>query len=196
MNMKGKIVASIAVLVLLVAGCSSSDPTASEEYQALEQELAQTESELAEMTVERDVLAEEPPAVAVASEDAAGLVAPEEIAALIEDWYAANDLGDGSVLDLYLPEGYHLYGDERIEYDEIVGHLSGGAGNTENEWITEPLLIADEGNGRYVVVRGIRVMYGGVYPNASALMFEVFTTPDDDLRFAQTAWFYDNEWGD
>ena len=192
--MKRTIVASIAVLVLVAAGCSSSDPTASEEYQALEQDLAQTEAELVEMTVERDVLAEEPPAVAVASEEAVGLVAPEEIAALIEDWYAANDLGDGSVLDLCLPEGYHLYGDKRFEYDEIVGHLSGGP--AENEWITEPLLIADEGNGRYVVVRGMRIMFTGIYPNASALMFEIVTTPDDELRFAQTAWFYDNEWGD
>ena len=187
--------ATVAVaLLLLMAGCSSGDPTASDEYQALEQELAQTETQLAEMTVERDVLAEEPPAVAVASEEAAGFVAPEEIAALIEDWYAANDLGDGSVLDLYLPEGYHLYGDKRFEYDEIVGHLSGGP--AENEWITEPLLIADEGNGRYVVVRGMRIMFTGIYPNASALMFEIVTTPDDELRFAQTAWFYDNEWGD
>lgn len=187
--------ATVAVaLLLLMAGCSSSDPTASDEYAAIEQELAQTETQLAEMTVERDVLAEEPPAVAVASEEAAGFVAPEEIAALIEDWYAANDLGDGSVLDLYLPEGYHLYGDKRFEYDEIVGHLSGGP--AENEWITEPLLIADEGNGRYVVVRGMRIMFTGIYPNASALMFEIVTTPDDELRFAQTAWFYDNEWGD
>ena len=192
--MNRTIVAIVAVLLLVVAGCSSSDPTASDEYQALEQELAQTETQLAEMTVERDVLAEEPLAVAVASEEAAGFVAPEEIAALIEDWYAANDLGDGSVLDLYLPEGYHLYGDKRFEYDEIVGHLSGGP--AENEWITEPLLIADEGNGRYVVVRGMRIMFTGIYPNASALMFEIVTTPDDELRFAQTAWLYDNEWGD
>lgn len=191
--MRRTLVASIAILALAVAGCSSSDPTASEEYQALGQELVQTESELAEMAIERDVLADEASAVAVASEEAVGLVVPEEIAALIEDWFAANELGDGSVLDLYLPEGYHLYGDERFEYDEIVGHLSGG--NSDHEWITEPLLIADEGNGRYVVVRGMRVVFGGVYPHASALMFEIFTTPDDALRFAQTAWFYDNEWG-
>jgi ABC-type Fe3+ transport system substrate-binding protein len=56
-------------LLLLMAGCSSSDPTASDEY-----------------------------------------VAPEELAALIDNWYAANDRADGSVLDLHVPEGYHLYG--------------------------------------------------------------------------------------
>ena len=69
--MKRTIVASIAVFVLVVAGCSSSSPTE----------------------------------------------APAELAALIDDWYAANERGDGSVLDLYVPEGYHLYGDQRFEHD-------------------------------------------------------------------------------
>jgi hypothetical protein len=53
-------------LLLVVTGCSSSDPTASEEYAALELELAQTEAEFAiarieaqleKVTAERDALA-------------------------------------------------------------------------------------------------------------------------------------------
>lgn len=70
--MKRIIVASIAVFALVVAGCSSSDPTASEEYQALEQELAavdqqlveteqdlaQSEAEVVAITAERDALAQ------------------------------------------------------------------------------------------------------------------------------------------
>jgi outer membrane murein-binding lipoprotein Lpp len=185
---------TIAVVLLLVlAGCSSSDPTASDEYVAIEQELAQTEAQLVEVTAERDALAEEPPAAAVASEEAAGTVAPEEIAALIDGWYAANDLGDGSVLDLYVPEGYHLYGDKRIEYDEIVNHLSGGGTGIEHEWITEPLLIAEDDDGRYVVVRGMRIT-SATWSNASALLFEIVTTPEGELRIVQTAFFYDNEW--
>jgi hypothetical protein len=136
-------------LLLLMAGCSSSDPTASDEY-----------------------------------------VAPEELTALIDNWYAANDRADGSDLDLYVPEGYHLYGDQRIEYDEIPAHLS--SGGLETEWITEPLLIAEDEDGRYVVVRGMRIL--GSWSNASALLFEIVTTADDELRLVQTAWFYDNEW--
>lgn len=63
--MKRTIVATTAVLVLLVAGCSSSDPTASFEYQALEQKLSDTEHELAQaetqvvaISAERDALAQ------------------------------------------------------------------------------------------------------------------------------------------
>ncbi len=182
----------VALLLLVTAGCSSSDPTASDEYAAIEQELAQTDAQLVEMTAERDALAEEPPAAAVASGETAGAVAPEELAALIDGWYAALERGDDSVLDLYLPEGYHLYGDKRIEHDEIVGHLSGGTG-IENEWITEPLLIAEDEDGRYVVVRGMRNT-SAIWSNASALLFEIVTTPDDELRLVQTAWFYDSEW--
>jgi hypothetical protein len=127
------------------------------------------------------------------AEEGSSTVAPEELAALIDDWYAALDRGDDSVLDLYLPVGYHLYGDKRIEYDEIPAHLSGGS--IEHEWITEPLLIAEDADGRYVVVRGMRIS-SPVWSNATALMFEIVTTADDELRFVQTALFYDNEWSD
>ena len=58
------------LVVLIVTGCSSSDPTASDEYQTLEQELAQAESELALMTAERDALAEEGAAEAIAAVEA------------------------------------------------------------------------------------------------------------------------------
>lgn len=51
-----RLIAVIAVLGLLLAACSS-DPTASDEYQDLEQQLAETEDVLADVTAERDVLA-------------------------------------------------------------------------------------------------------------------------------------------
>jgi len=57
--MRKRLIPFTAALLLLVAGCSSSDPTASNEYEALEQELAeanqavtQLESQLAEITAE------------------------------------------------------------------------------------------------------------------------------------------------
>lgn len=131
------------------------------------------------MTAERDALAEEAPAAAVASAEAAATVAPEELAALIDDWYAALTRGDDSVLDLYVPEGYHRYGDRRIEYDEIPGHLQGGG--IEHVWITEPLLITDEGDGRYVVVRGMRNTSPSEWSSASAISFEIVATADDEL---------------
>lgn len=119
------------------------------------------------------------------------VTAPDELVALVDEWYAANDRGDGSVLELYVPEGYHLYGDQRFEYNEIVNHLS--AGGVEHEWLTEPLLIAEDDDGRYVVVRGLRNT-SAAWSNASALLFEIVTTPEDELRIVQTAWFYDSDW--
>jgi hypothetical protein len=121
------------------------------------------------------------------------VTAPDELAALVDEWFAALDRGDDSVLDLYVSDGYHLYGDQRFDYDEIVAHLSGGS--VQHEWLTEPLLIAEDADGRYVVVRGMRNS-SPVWSNASALLFEIVTTTDDELRLVQTAWFYDSEWSD
>jgi hypothetical protein len=62
--MKKGLAAVAAVLAILIAGCAANDPTASDEYGALETELAQTnrelaeaEDELAEMTAHCDELA-------------------------------------------------------------------------------------------------------------------------------------------
>jgi hypothetical protein len=116
---------------------------------------------------------------------------PAEISALVDNWFEALAREDGSVLELYVPEGYHLYGDTRIEHDGIPAHLS-TPGYT-HEWTTPTLLITNEGNGRYVVVRGMRnTSSAGSW--ASALLFEIVETPNDGLRLAQTAWFYDSEW--
>lgn len=53
-----RVVSVLAVLGFLIAGCSS-DPTASEEYQALEIQLAVVQRQLDEVTGERDALAQE-----------------------------------------------------------------------------------------------------------------------------------------
>ncbi len=50
--------AALMVVALTVTGCTT-DPTTSDQYEALEQELAQTEAQLADVTVERDALAAE-----------------------------------------------------------------------------------------------------------------------------------------
>ncbi len=121
------------------------------------------------------------------------VTAPDELVALVNEWSAALDRGDSSVLDLYVPDGYHLYGDQRFEYDEIEAHLT--AGTVEHEWLTEPLLVAEDADGRYVVVQGLRNT-SPIWSNASALLFEIVTTADDELRLVQTAWFYDSEWTD
>ena len=131
------------------------------------------------------------PACSDSDDEATPLTPSPEIVALIDQWWDANGAGDGSVLDLYVDEGYHLYGDQRYEYDQIPGHLS--ASGIQHEWVTEPLLIAEDADGRYVVVRGVRNSSGS-WENTSAMLFEIVTTPEDELKIVQTAWFYDSEW--
>ncbi len=113
---------------------------------------------------------------------------PVEVSALIDDWYAALERGDGSALDLYLSNGYHLYGDLRFDHDQVLAHLQ--EGGIEHEWITEPLLIAQDEDGSYVAVRGMRNTTPSGFSDASAVLFEIVTTTDGELRLAQTAWFF------
>lgn len=123
-------------------------------------------------------------------ESTADTAVPAEVSTLIDEWYSANERADGSVLDLYLPSGYHLYGDERIDYSEIPGHL-GGNPDFQHEWITEPMLITADDDGSYVVVRGMRnILEARGWDDSSVLAFEIETTDDGSLKLAQTAWIY------
>jgi hypothetical protein len=119
--------------------------------------------------------------------ESAAQAPPDEVAALVDDWFAAAEAGDGSVTDLYLPNGYHLYGDQRVEHDDIEAHLTGGG--YEHEWITDTMLVADDGDGSYVVVRGMRNS-NEFESDQSALAFEVVTTDEGELRLAQTSWLF------
>jgi outer membrane murein-binding lipoprotein Lpp len=188
--MKRTIVASIAVLVLVVAGCSSSDPTASDEYQAIEQELAAAEQQLAETEqalAEAQQEASEPSSKASQAEaEISALTPPDEVVLLLEEWVAALNRSDGSVVELYRPNGYHLYGTEKIELKDVEAHLTGA---TANETITPPILIVDEGDGRYVVTQGYRnTVGGGKY--ASALTYTIVTEPGGELKIAYSEWTY------
>ena len=161
--MKKSTTAVAVVLATLISGCGE-DITTSDEYRQLEQEVVALETRLEEAT---------PDAV------------PADVVALLDEFDAANERGDGSVADLYRISGYHLYGDQKIERDEIAAHL--GASGWTHEWITEPYLIAAEPEGRYVVARGLRNSNGAA-SYASALTFELITSVDGELEIAQSAW--------
>ena len=51
------------------------------------------------------------------------------------------------------------------------------------------MLVADDDNGNYVVVRGMR-NFTEVESDQSALTFEVVTTAEGELRLAHTSWFF------
>lgn len=173
----------LALALTLAAGACAQDVTASDEYQALELEVAALEQQVAETTAE---LAEAQAGLEERGELAGAMEVPAEVVALLDEWWAANDRKDGSVVDLYRPSGYHLYGDKRISLDNLAAHL--GAPGWTHEWITEPYLVAAEPEGRYVVTRGVRNTYAG-QSSESALTFEILTSSSaGDLKIAQTSW--------
>ena len=182
--MRNRIIPFVVVLLLLVAGCSSSDPTTSDEYAALEQELAQSEAQVAEVTAERDALVAEAEAVAAASEDGMATVVPDDVAALTDAWGDAVGSGDGAVTALYSENGFHLHNTTKIEYDNIATYLE--EPSSPGEFVTESYLLIDEGDGRYIVARGV---YGaGVHPGS--LTFLIVRGEDGELKIAETAFVY------
>lgn len=169
----------LVVLVLVATACSSY-PTESDQYAELEQELAA-------VTQERDALASQP-AIAVDTPDRTEI--PPGVDQLIDEWWAALERGDNSVLDLYLPSGYHLYGDARFRGEDLVNHLAGSS-NYSSEWITPTFVAANEGDGTYVVVRGIRnTQISSGLSWASAFAFEIETVEDSSLMIAHTAFIF------
>jgi hypothetical protein len=125
---------------------------------------------------------------ATATDDS--LAVPDAVDALIDDWWNALEQGDNSVLDLYLTRGYHLYGDMRFSGEDLVSHLAGNADYT-SEWITPTFVASNEGDGTYVVVRGIRNTHTpSEVGYASALAFEIETVDDGTLKIAHTAFIY------
>ncbi len=182
--MRKRMIPFVVVLLLLVAGCSSSDPTASDEYAALEQELAQSEAQVAEVTAERDALVAEAEAAAAASADGMPTAVPDDVAALTVAWGDAMSSGDGAVTALYTENGFHLSNTTKIEHDDIAAHLE--EPTTDGKWATEPYLLIDEGDGRYIVARGV---YGaGVHPGS--LTFLIVRDADGELEIAETAFVY------
>jgi hypothetical protein len=179
--MAKRIVPFVVALLLVAAGCSSSDPTTSDEYAALEQELAQSEAQLAEVTAERDALEEQAEAASAVAQEAKGAAVPDDVAALTDAWGDAINAGGGAVTELYSTGGFHLFGGKRVAHDEIAAHLAPSKGGV---WITDPYLLVDEGNGRYVVARGTHA--AGAFPGS--ITFVIKEASDGELAIAETAW--------
>jgi hypothetical protein len=176
--MKKSMIALALALALVAAACSQ-DVTESDEYQALELEVAELEQQLSETEPElseaQDMLDE------AAAGAAGGVEVPPEVLALLDEWWAANERNDGSVVDLYTPAGYHLYGETKYSLDNLAAHLNRAV---SPEWVTEPYLVVSQPmSGRYVVTRGLK---SGT--KSSALTFEIVTDADGDLKLAQSAW--------
>lgn len=171
----------MVVALALIAGACAGDATESDEYRDLEDEFGALQAELsateADLTATRAELEE-------AGTTEADV--PADVAAVVDEWWAANDRGDGSVAELYVPTGYHMYGERKIRHDELAAHF--GVEGWTSELISGPFLVAAEPAGRYVVTIGVRNS-SGVASFASALTFEIVTR-DDEYRIAHTDWAY------
>ena len=120
-------------LLLLVAGCSSSDPTVSDEYAELEQELAQTnqdlaeaETQLAEVAAELDELAYQVSASGSRSEKTTATV--EALGEIIDD---PDSFGTRSeVLDLLMT----MHTDDAVMDDTAFGTVPMRAAWSNTLW--------------------------------------------------------------
>ena len=180
------VLGSVLVMVVSLSACAS-DPTASDEYVALEEELAATEQQLS--TTAADLAEARAGLDEAIAENEGSVEVPAEVVALIDEWWAANERADGSVVDLYRPSGYHLNGDEKVAQEDFAAHFN--PPGWKFEWTTEPYLIANQPEGRYVVTRGIRTSLGA-RSFYSAFTFEILTMRDGELKIAQTDFMYVN----
>lgn len=132
---------------------------------------------------------DETPAV----EEVATSVAPTmsaELAAVPDNWVAALERRDGSIVDLYAVGGFHSFNDKRYYGDEIENHLTASP-ELNHEWVTEPILLfSDEADGRFTIARTMRNSTP-TFSATSALVFEIVTGPDGELLIANDIWTQD-----
>ena len=158
----------VVVFSLVMWGCSSSDPTASDEYAALEEELTQSEARLAEITAEMAVFIDEAyvaaEAAAVLLLDAAsscsssdsGSELPEGAQAVIDEYLATWQERDidgwiATVTDDYIYHGHLFNHGSRGEYPggSVDWGVRERATNIEfknpqvAEWIGDKLVVGD-----------------------------------------------------
>jgi hypothetical protein len=118
---------------------------------------------------------------------------PEDVAAITDDWFAALARHDGSVVDLYTPNGYHEYGAEIYRGEAMAVHLGGQEGSITtgtHEWTSNPVVLVDTGD-RWVVVRAMHIAVGGSN-SESTLSYEIVRMDDGSLKIAQSSWLIDH----
>jgi len=176
----------MSLVLALVAGACAADVTESTEYQDLEAEVAALQQELSGVRV--DLASAQADLVAAQAwldeGETSSEAVPDEVLAVLDEFEAALERKDGSIVDLYLPTGYHMYGTQKITRDNLESHL--GAAGWTHEWITQPFLVVAEPEGRYVVTRGLRNS-SGLISAASAFTFEIVTR-GGELKIAETGW--------
>ncbi|MCL1692258.1 MAG: hypothetical protein M3096_01100 [Actinomycetia bacterium] len=153
--MRKRVIPVIAALLLLVVGCSSSDPTASDEYAALEQELAQAsqalvdaETLLVAVTAERDALATTPEESAAEPVDAA---LPAGAVEALDRYTEAVLAADGDVMLDYVTDDFAFlsYGTDVQEREFRADYVTKNYGNFEVEVIGDQTVVG--GGDTYIV---------------------------------------------
>ena len=147
---------TMALLLLLVmAGCSSSDSTASDEYAAVEQELAQTsqalveaEAQLTAVTAERDALAADP---GESADEPVGVALPSVAAGALANYTDAVLAADGDAMLDYVTDDFTFlsYGTDVQEREFRADYVTRNYGNFELEVIGDQTVVG--GGDTYIV---------------------------------------------
>ncbi len=146
---------TVALLLLAMTGCSSSDPTASDEYAVTEQELAQTSQALVEtealldtVTAERDALASNPEELAT---EPVGVVLPERAAEALANYTDAVLAADGDAMLDYVTDDFAFlsYGTDVQEREFRAGYVTRNYGTFELEVIGDQTVVG--GGDTYIV---------------------------------------------
>jgi hypothetical protein len=137
------LLASIVVVVpMVMSGCSSSDPTASDEYAALNQELtqtnqelAQTKDQLADITVERDALA--------AEADSEVVDLPAGAAEALDSYTNTLLAADGEAMLAFVTEDFAFlsYGTDVQEREYRAGYVTSYYANFDVKTIGDPMVL-------------------------------------------------------
>lgn len=120
------------------------------------------------------------------------LSAPDEVMAMTDDWVEALRRHDGSVVDLYVGSGYHLYGDQMYRGEAMAEHLGGAEGQEEvgtHEWTADPTVMV-AGEDRWVVARPMYITGGGA--NESILSYEIIRMDDGSYKIVHSTWMIDH----
>ncbi|MGI9608812.1 MAG: hypothetical protein ACR2NL_00815 [Acidimicrobiia bacterium] len=121
------------------------------------------------------------------------LSAPNEVMSMTDDWLESIRQSNGSVTDLYVQGGYHLYGSDKFEGEQIARHLGGAEGQTEtgtHEWTAEPTVMV-AGEDRWVVVRPMVITNNS--SSESVLSFEIIQMNDGSYKIVHSVWMVDHD---
>ena len=149
------------VVALTVTGCTT-DPTTSDQYETLEQELAQIDAELADITVERDALA--------AEADSKVVDLPAGAAEALDNYTNTLLAADGEAMLAFVTEDFAFlsYGTDVQEQEYRARYVTSYYANFDVKTIGDPTVLGS-GNTYIVAIPESATVSSGVVEGFSTI---------------------------